>query len=124
MDNKDTTGRFGGVHNFLNDIHLFNTNFIESLYVQHGTGHHNTNKQKTLSLPYLPCMRREGQFIKLCRSYEYWLEQVSRASTQQGYKSCSESSGKLTRENNLHVEFMEAEPYGLKSTKMLSMAEA
>ena len=56
MDNKNMRGRSGGVHNFLNDIYLFNTNFIESLYVQHGIGYHKkqTNKKIPLSLSYLP----------------------------------------------------------------------
>lgn len=49
-------------------IREFNTNFIESLCVQHGTGHNNTNKhtkkkKKPLSSPYLPSTRRDRQLI-------------------------------------------------------------
>lgn len=41
-----------------------------------------------------------------------------------GIQCCAESSGKLTRVNYLHAEFMEAEPFGSKNTKKLSVAEA
>ena len=66
-------GRSGGAHNFLNDIYLFNTNFIESLYVQHGIGYHNRNKQtKNPTILVLLTMNEKGGVIyKLCRSCEY-----------------------------------------------------
>lgn len=58
----------GHLHFFIY-IWEFNTNFIESLCVQHGTGHNNTNKhtkkkkKKPLSSPYLPSTRRDRQLI-------------------------------------------------------------
>ena len=35
-----------------------------------------------------------------------------------GIQSCAESSGKLTRVNYLHAEFMEAEPFGSKNKEV------
>lgn len=66
-------GKSGGVHNFLNDIYLFNTNFIESLYVQHGIGYRKkqTNKKNPTILVLLTVNEKGGVIYKLCRSCEY-----------------------------------------------------
>lgn len=80
-----------------------------------------TNKQIPLSLSYLPWMRREGWFISYVGAVV--LIKHREPAHSRDTKLCRKL-GKLTRVNYLHAEFMEAEPYALKNTKKLSVAEA